>query len=156
MIDRYLRELRRRGVRDERVLAEVRAHLEDAAQEGGEAAAVEAFGPPRVIARRFRRPEWPAWLVALVFGAAIAYIDSRPTWDDTGVTAFSILVVSAAVAVLAPRHPWRWIFAVGAWLPVVEITQTGNAGSITALAFATVGALLGSLLSRGRSTPAPA
>ncbi|MBA2273217.1 MAG: hypothetical protein H0W21_04835 [Actinobacteria bacterium] len=64
--------------------------------------------------------------------------------------------MSRAVAAWASRHPWRWIFGVGAWLPIVEIAQTGNAGSLVALAFATVGAFLGSLISPERTTPTPA
>ena len=34
--------------------------------------------------------------VALGIGFAIAWLDSRPTWDDTGITAVLLFVTSAA------------------------------------------------------------
>lgn len=54
-VERYLHELaaalRVRGRRRRRILAECAAHLHEAAATRGEAAAVEAFGPPAEIAR---------------------------------------------------------------------------------------------------------
>jgi hypothetical protein len=79
VIDRYLvdlsRHLRVSPLRRRRILAEVRAHLEDA---GGDEAAIARFGSPEEVAARFneleRRPPWPALLlpflgIAVVFGA---------------------------------------------------------------------------------------
>jgi len=45
--------------------------------------------------------------IACFLGLLIAYVDSRPTWDDTGITAGSILLVSGLLAMLADRRPWR-------------------------------------------------
>jgi hypothetical protein len=34
--------------------------------------------------------------VGLLAGALVGYVDSRPTWDDTGITAGAVFLVSAA------------------------------------------------------------
>lgn len=54
---------------------------------------------------------WLLLVVALSLGAFIAYVDSRPTWDDTGVTAGVILIVSG---MLGLAQPPAWVLALGA------------------------------------------
>jgi hypothetical protein len=57
VIDAYLRELSRAlpwAAPRQRILAEVDAHLRDAARENGEEAAIAAFGPPRELAATYR------------------------------------------------------------------------------------------------------
>ena len=49
-------------------------------------------------------PLLPAFLVLLA-GLAIAWVDARPTWDDTGVTAGALLVASA-IGGLCGLRPW--------------------------------------------------
>jgi hypothetical protein len=85
-------------------------------------------------------------LIAIVIGHIFAYIDSRPNWDDTGVLAVSIAIVSAILAYLYPGRPWIWALAVGVWIPIHNLIHNGAFGSILALAFATAGAYLGSWL----------
>jgi hypothetical protein len=94
-----------------------------------------------------------AVLLAAATGAAIAYVDSRPSWDDTGLTAFAVLLASGVFALWIPRRWWLWAILVGAWVPLVEIIRGGNAASLLALAFAAAGAAIGAAVSRAR-TPA--
>lgn len=146
-IERYLAELRRRGVgRD--ALEEVRAHLEDGAREVGEAEALARFGKPRVVARGLRRFPWPAATAAIAIGVAIGWLDSRPNWDDTGISAGVLFLGALAISWWVPRHAWRWALAVGAFIPLIEVTRDHNTGSLGALAFAAVGATVGSLVGR--------
>ena len=89
-------------------------------------------------------------LVAAATGVAIAHVDSRPSWDDTGVTAAAVLVTSAIFALWIPRR-WRlWAILVGAWVPLVEIIHGGNVASLLALAFAGAGAAIGAAVSPAR------
>jgi hypothetical protein len=91
-----------------------------------------------------RRPDERALLlVALILGALIAWVDTRPTWDDTGITAGVLLLVSAGFGALRPRFAWLWSLALGAWIPLVGIVITHNFSSILALGIALIGAYLG-------------
>jgi hypothetical protein len=80
---------------------------------------------------------------ALASGAAIAWIDSRPTWDDTGITAGMLFVVSGLFGVAWPRHPWIWALLIGAWIPLVAITHHQSPWSLLVLGFTFAGAYVG-------------
>ena len=53
------------------------------------------------------------WVAALAVGILIAYVDSLPHWDDTGITVLALLVSSGLLGMLSPRRPWLWALAVG-------------------------------------------
>ena len=87
------------------------------------------------------------WLgIALLLGGLITYVDTRPTWDDTGVTAAAILIASGLLGFLGPRRPWLWALAVGTWIPLLGILRSGNLGTLLALAVAFAGAYGGMAL----------
>ena len=90
-----------------------------------------------------RRRDLFTLLVALILGALIAWVDSRPTWDDSGITAGVLLLVCAGFGAIRPRFAWLWAFAVGAWIPLAGIVIAHNYGSIIALGIALIGAYLG-------------
>lgn len=89
-----------------------------------------------------------ALLAGVAIGITIGYIDSRPTWDDTGVTAVAILATSLILGALAPQRPWLTALLVGVWIPLFGILSHANYGSLIALAFAFAGAYAGMLLRR--------
>ena len=82
-------------------------------------------------------------ILAVVCGLLIAWVDSRPSWDDTGVTVGAVFLAAAFFAALLPRHPWLWGLAIGAWIPVFGIFQNHSYGSLVALAVALLGAYVG-------------
>lgn len=82
-------------------------------------------------------------LVAMGIGLAIAYVDSRPNWDDTGITAMAVFVSCAVCGAVWPGRPWLWALAVGVWIPLLAIVTSGNFGSLIALVFAFAGAYAG-------------
>lgn len=84
----------------------------------------------------------------VVAGVTFGFIDSRPSWDDTGVMAGALLIVTLVVSALAPRRPWATALAIGIWIPLFDIAGSRNYGSLLALAFAFAGAYAGSLLRR--------
>ena len=88
-----------------------------------------------------------SWLlvVALSLGLVITWVDSRPTWDDAGITAAAILLVTAVMGVAMPERAWLWALVVGGWIPVVGIVWQGNYGSVLALVVAFVGVYAGAL-----------
>lgn len=91
--------------------------------------------------------------VAIACGVCIASIDSRPGWDDTGITAGLLVLTSAAFGVVAPRGPWRWALAIGAWIPLAAIARHGDLKMLIVLAFPLAGAYAGSALRRATSRP---
>jgi hypothetical protein len=93
-------------------------------------------------------------VAAIVVGLVIAWVDSRPNWDDTGLTAAAVFLASAFFAALVPRRPWLWALAVGAWVPLFGIIGSRNTGSLLALAIALVGAFAGALVRKSLARPA--
>jgi uncharacterized membrane protein len=94
-------------------------------------------------------PTFIAGAIALIGGLTIAYMDSRPGYDDTGVAAVLLIAVAAIAAAIAGRRPWLWALLVGIWTPIIEISSGGSTGSLLALAFAAAGAVVGYLAARG-------
>lgn len=86
---------------------------------------------------------WIILVVALLIGALIGWIDTRPNWDDTGVTIGLILIAGGACGFFEPKLAWLWAIAVGFWIPLLNILSTGNYGSAVAVLFALVGAYIG-------------
>ena len=82
-------------------------------------------------------------VLAPCLGILIAWIDSRPNWDDAGVTALALFASCACWSAVSPRRPWVWALAIGLWLPLVEIARSGNYGSLMAILFAFAGAYAG-------------
>src|SRR3954470_17661477 len=88
-------------------------------------------------------------VVALGVGGLIAYVDSRPGWDDTGVTALAVLVGCGLLGAIGPDRPWLWALAVGSWIPIFGIMGSGNYGALLALPVAFAGAYAGQALRSG-------
>lgn len=129
----HLLESRDRHLRDGRTSAEA------------EHTALTALGPLASLARAFLLQRGRARArrllpVALALGLAFAWIDGRPTWDDTGVSAAAVLASSALFGVLGPAHPWMWAGAVGGWFPLLALFQQRGPGAALALVFACAGA----------------
>ena len=86
-------------------------------------------------------------VLAIAIGLAIAYVDSRPTWDDAGITAFSLLLIAAIFGLIAPQRAWLWALAIGIWIPLHQIVRTPRLGTflggLLILAFPAVGAYAG-------------
>ncbi len=90
--------------------------------------------------------------VALGVGVLTTWMDSRPNWDDTGVTALAVLVSCILLGALGPKRPWLWALAVGLWIPILGIALHRNYGTLLALAFAFAGSYAGMLLRRSLET----
>ncbi|HEX9027598.1 MAG TPA: hypothetical protein VF823_00400 [Anaerolineales bacterium] len=76
-------------------------------------------------------------------GAGIALVDSRPTWDDTGITVLALLAVSGLLGAISPRRAWLWALAVGIWIPLLAILRGGSYGMLVVLLFPLIGAYAG-------------
>lgn len=81
--------------------------------------------------------------VAIACGLLLAWIDSRPTWDDAGVMAGLLCVLASMFGCAQPRRPWIWALAVGAWIPMLGLARSGDPASLLALAAGGAGAYAG-------------
>jgi hypothetical protein len=143
-VQTYLRQLERqlwlRGLADAEILAEVESHLRESVEAGlrrglsrvqAEQEALERFGSVKVVARTFetgRKTMSQKILlgVAVLMGLLIAFVDSRPTWDDTGITVGTMLLISGLLTLLGYRRPWLIALAIGLWMPLYEIYLSQN------------------------------
>lgn len=91
-------------------------------------------------------------LAAGAIGLTLGYLDSRPSWDDTGITAALLLLSSAMAAGLSGRRPWLWALLTGIWIPLFEVWGPGGPASLAALGVSTLGAFGGHLLGRMSSS----
>jgi len=166
-INAYLRllekELRLRGLFSPDTLAEVESHLLDARDQGlqngldpqaAQAWALDQFGSARLVARRFESERKTMkqkllLVAAVVFGLLVTYVDSRPTWDDTGITVFALLIGSGIVGLLAQKRPWIFALAIGVWLPLWYILTRHDLSMLIVLAFPFIGIYAGWLLRLG-------
>jgi hypothetical protein len=143
-IQSYLQALKHqlwlRGVLDEESFAEVEGHLLEAVEAGlrqglnqpeAEQQALERFGPVKLVARSFEKERTNVMQkillgLAILMGLLIAYVDSRPTWDDTGITAGTMLLSSGLLTLLGYRRPWLIALAIGLWTPLYETYVSGH------------------------------
>jgi hypothetical protein len=90
-------------------------------------------------------------VLAVAVGLGIAFVDSRPNWDDTGITVLALVVSGAIFGMLQPDRPWLWAVAIGIWIPLGAIVRSRSIGSImmlVVLAFPLAGAYAGTALRR--------
>ncbi len=86
--------------------------------------------------------------IAAVTGLGIAWLDSRPGNDATGVTVVLLLSAAFAVAAASGRRPWLWAILVGIWVPLFELGGSSGPASLAALVVSIIGAAAGYVLAR--------
>jgi len=92
------------------------------------------------------RREWLLAGAASICGLAIAYVDTRPQLDDTGVIVAALTLLAAVAALIGRHRPWLWAILAGVWVPLLEITGGGRPEALVALVFAGLGAAAGNAL----------
>jgi hypothetical protein len=170
LLETYLTDLagrlRKRGLFESRIIEEARGHLVDAVEdrihrglelEAAECEAIERFGAAETIAAKFAAEKYfmlnrVLLVMAVALGMAIAYVDSRPNWDDAGITAFSMLLCAGLLGLIGPQRPWLWALGIGIWIPLYRITHMPTldsfVGGFVILGFPMMGAYLGMGLRR--------
>jgi len=97
-----------------------------------------------------RDPDRLLMPVAAVLGLGVAWLDSRPGNDATGVTVVLLLSGALAAAAVSGRRPWLWAILVGIWTPLFEVGGSAGLASLAALLVAGVGAAVGYAVARLR------
>jgi hypothetical protein len=157
----YLHKLRHdlwvRGLAGSDTLEEIESHLQETVEQGlrmglskadAEKRAIERFGPIKLVVNTFDKERSQVMqnlllTVALLAGLFSAYVDALPKWDDTGILAGGLLLVSGLLTLLGHRRPWLIALAVGLWIPLHDIYLTHNVSMLLVLLFPLVGAYAG-------------
>jgi hypothetical protein len=174
-IQAYLQKLERhlwmRGLADKNDLSEIESHLLEAVERGldqglsleqAQTQALERFGSVKIVVATFEKERKNVMqnillAVAVLAGLFSAYVDSRPTWDDTGILAGGLLITSGLLTLLGHRKPWLIALAVGIWIPLHDIYLSHDFRMLLVLLFPLVGAYGGWLVRMGiRKTLHPA
>ena len=166
-IQTYLRALKRqlwlRGIFDPKSLEEVESHLLEAVETGirgglsvdeSERQSLVRFGSVRDVSLAFEQERNPLMqnillAVAVLAGLFSAYIDSRPTWDDTGLLVIGMIFVSGLLTLLGHRRPWLIALAIGIWIPARQIFLTHDFRLLVILLIPFIGAYGGWLVRLG-------
>ena len=152
-----------RGLADADTLDEIESHLREAVEQGvsrglsveqAEQQALERFGSAQLIATAFEK-ERNSFMQNLLLSAAVlaglfcAYVDALPRWDDSGILAGCLLLVSGLLTLLGHRRPWLIALAVGLWIPLHDIYLTHDITILLVLLFPLAGAYAGWLVRLG-------
>jgi hypothetical protein len=87
--------------------------------------------------------------IGLAAGLGLAYLDSLPTWDDSGILAGGMLLVSGVLALMGGRPAWLVALAVGMWIPARAIAVGGHPLTALVVIFAFLGAYAGTFIRAG-------
>ncbi len=89
------------------------------------------------------------FIAATLLGLFIAYVDSRPTWDDTGITVLALLVGGGIIGLLIVRRPWLYALAFGIWIPLINILRTHGFALLPVFVFPLGSVYAGWVIRRG-------
>lgn len=81
--------------------------------------------------------------IGFLVGLGIGYVDSRPTWDDSGITAGAAFLAATALAAARPSVFWLTGLAVGLPVLAMNVLLHSNYGSALAVGVSLVGSVVG-------------
>lgn len=87
--------------------------------------------------------------IAATIGLFSLFVETRPTWDDTGILVFGIFLACGLLVLIGYQRPWLLALVVGTWIPLYRIIVSGNYETVIALVAAFIGAYAGWLLRIG-------
>jgi len=82
-------------------------------------------------------------LAALATGLWLVRVEANPRFDDMGILAGLIVLISGALSAIRPRAALIIAALLGLPIPVVEMIRNDNYAALAALAFALGGAFAG-------------
>jgi len=77
-----------------------------------------------------------SFIVALAVGLLLGWLDTRPHWNDSGVSASALIITALFCGYLTRKRPWLVALAVGLWIPLFNVIIARNYSAIPVLAIA--------------------
>jgi hypothetical protein len=84
------------------------------------------------------------FIASIAIGLFIWRIDSQLNWDDTGITAGMILLITGLISFFNPKQPFICAIAVSIWIPLFGILKDGNFVTLLTFIFGFIGVYGGS------------
>ena len=92
------------------------------------------------------------FILSIIAGSVIGWIDTSPHWDDTGITVFIILITSVTLGAGFPRYFWLWGSIIGVIIVGFNIVLFTNYQSSIAIVIALVCSGMGAAIRKSIST----
>lgn len=89
---------------------------------------------------------WISIILALAIGLIIGWIDTRPNWDDTGITVGLIFITSFLLGLITKRNVWLIAIIIGLCITSINFILNSNLQTAISFVIAFLGAYLGVLL----------
>ena len=87
-------------------------------------------------------------LASAMLGLTIWWIDSRPHWDDTGITVGLVIIATGLISFINPKKPFICAIATSLWIPLDQTINNQNYLTLLVFVFGFMGAYAGSFLRR--------
>jgi hypothetical protein len=91
---------------------------------------------------------WLLIFISITISIFYGWVDTRPSWDDTGITVFAVLLTTFVFGMLQPRYAWLWAIIIGSGIALFDAILSHNYGAMMVLVFAFAGAYSGALFKR--------
>ncbi|HEY9165987.1 MAG TPA: hypothetical protein VIS48_07490 [Candidatus Kryptonia bacterium] len=98
-----------------------------------------------------RMKHWAVLVLSVTAGMLVGYIDSRPTWDDTGITVAAIIGTGLIIGFIERRRSWLWALSIACGFSVFQLNSNHVSVTLAVLAFSLLGTYLGALVRRAIS-----
>ena len=89
---------------------------------------------------------WITAVLSTLGGMTIAWIDSQPGWDDSGITVGMLYLLSGVAGFFNPKKLWLWAILCGLWIPVVGILRRGDVMMLLVLLTTFAGSYSGGII----------
>jgi hypothetical protein len=90
--------------------------------------------------------QWLLLVGSTLLGLLIAFIDSRPSWDDTAITVGMLLIGGGIIGLLLQKRPWLYALAFGIWIPLAGLVLRHDPLMLIVLIFPFIGVYAGWLV----------
>jgi hypothetical protein len=86
--------------------------------------------------------------IALVTGILLGKMDTLPHWDDTGITAFLVVISTFIFGWLMPSRSWLWAILTGGCIVFFNLMMKNNLAVLMVFFFSFGGAYAGVLFKK--------
>jgi len=91
---------------------------------------------------------WLSLCICIIISLFIGWMDSRPHWDDTGITVCSVLFSAFLFGAFGVGRPWLWALILGSGVFLFNVVLHQTYAPAVAFVFSFAGAYAGYFFKR--------